>query len=59
VDLNFKINVKINQKLSEKKDIRQQIESKLNLHDSKSKFFPEIKNNSKGMRYQLKIKNQR
>ncbi len=57
VDVNLKINLKINPR---GKDIRDQIESKLNLNSqSKSKLLPEIKNNSRGMRYQLNIRHQK
>jgi hypothetical protein len=62
LDVNLKINFKINQK-GEKKELRDQFESKLNLNNnnqaSKSKLLPEIKNNSKGMRYQLNIRHQK
>lgn len=57
MDVNLKINLKINPR---GKDIRDQIESKLNLNSqSKSKLLPEIKNNSRGMRYQLNIRHQK
>ena len=69
VDVNLKINLKINKKDSEKKkDIKEQIESrfesKLNSNGAvpssmKNSYLPEIKNNSKGMRYHLNIRHQK
>jgi hypothetical protein len=64
VDLNVKINLKINQKSSEKRESRDYLESKvhptlLSNANPSSKLLPEIKNNTKGMRYQLNIRHQK
>jgi len=58
----LKINLKINQK--ERKEIKDHIESrletKLNLKGpNKDKFLPDIRNNSKGMRYNLNLRHQK
>jgi hypothetical protein len=64
--LDVKINLKIKQKSVDKRDMNEDFEGrlykKLNLNEGslvKSKLLPEIKNNSRGMRYQLNIRHQK
>lgn len=64
--MDVKINLKIKQKSVDKRDMNEDFEGrlykKLNLNEGslvKSKLLPEIKNNSRGMRYQLNIRHQK
>lgn len=64
--MNFKINLKIKQRSVDKREMNEDVEGrlykKLNLNEGslvKNKLLPEIKNNSRGMRYQLNIRHQK